>query len=110
MATLFGQMNRLKSDIKIELINLFDVVKSNIDISAQRIFENLEKDENLDDLEKTLSELELEELIKDKNDIRNGLLNYNMDLVNKVDSVLEKNLKSVNEYFESVVDVDGLFV
>jgi Leucine-rich repeat (LRR) protein len=74
-----NDLNKIKSDIKSDLINYFDGLKFDIDIKAQEILCN----ESLADY------------------FKEHILKLNMDLMDKIDEIFNNNMNLVNNYFES---------
>jgi hypothetical protein len=97
----------LKGQLKLYLIDYFDGVKFEIDIQAQKLLEEFE-DEELEDeelvdkqLEDEDSEGEEDEELEDKSFTRKDVLKMNLDMLDKVKEIYEKNSKAVDDYFDS---------
>jgi len=69
----------LKGQLKLFLIEYFDGVKFEIDIQAQKLLEKLE----------------------DGSKMREEVLKMNLDMLDKVKKIYEKNSKAVDDYFDS---------
>ena len=69
----------LKGQLKLFLIEYFDGVKFEIDIQAQKLLEKLE----------------------DGSKMREEVLKMNLDMLEKVKKIYEKNSKAVDDYFDS---------
>ena len=69
----------LKAQLKLYLIDYFDGVQFEIDIKAQKLLEKLE----------------------DGSQKREDVLKMNLDMVDKVKEIYEKNSKAVDDYYNS---------
>jgi hypothetical protein len=69
----------LRGELKLFLIEYFDGVQFEIDIEAQKLLEKLE----------------------DGSQKREAVLKMNLDMVDKVKEIYEKNSKAVDDYFNS---------
>ena len=74
----------LKGQLKRYLIDYFDGVQFEIDIQAQKLLEKLE----------------------DGSKKREDVLKMNLELVDKVKEIYEKNSKAVDDYFNSIDQVE----
>jgi hypothetical protein len=84
--------DKIKGDLKLELIEYYDHVKNEIDIQAQKLL--LDLDNLLNDAEK-INEIDPNE-IKDK---RKEIINTNLELIKYVDDIFNKNIEEINNYF-----------
>ena len=75
----------LKEDIKKQLIEYYERIKSEIDIKGFELLESLSKRRNA----------------KDRDNTSFIIIKLNEYLVNQIDSHLDKNLNEINEYFNS---------
>ena len=74
----------LKEDIKKQLIEYYERIKSEIDIKGFELLESLSKRN-----------------AKDRDNTSFSIIKLNEYLVNQIDSHLDKNLNEINEYFNS---------
>ena len=79
------KINNLKEDIKKQLIEYYERIKSEIDIKGFELLESLSKRRNA----------------KDRDNTSFIIIKLNEYLVNQIDSHLDKNLNEINEYFNS---------
>ena len=80
-------MEKLKSDIKLDLIKYFEEVSFSIDIKAQELLSGVNEQVKL--------EFNKEE--------REQLLKLNNDWIERAEKILDSNLKRVNEYIDSLL-------
>ena len=78
------KINNLKEDIKKQLIEYYERIKSEIDIKGFELLESLSKRN-----------------AKDRDNTSFSIIKLNEYLVNQIDSHLDKNLNEINEYFNS---------
>ena len=78
------KINNLKEDIKKQLIEYYERIKSEIDIKGFELLESLSKRN-----------------AKDRDNTSFIIIKLNEYLVNQIDSHLDKNLNEINEYFNS---------
>ena len=86
-----NDLNKLQSEIKVDLINYFDGLKFDIDIKAQEILCN-----------DSLADYYKEHIVK-----------LNMDYIDKIDEIFNQNIYFINDFFENkqsiITDCPELF-
>lgn len=74
------EINTINGQIKLDLINYFDTVKSEIDISALKVLDSIES-------------------LSNKSDVLNNVYKLNQEMIDIVNEIYENNAKCVNDFF-----------
>jgi hypothetical protein len=85
------EIRLLKCQIKLDLINYFDAIKSEIDICAFNV---------LKDIESSLS--------TNKSDVLDNVYKLNQEMIDIVNKIYENNTICVNDFFQTLTEQEKL--